>query len=59
MGSSTHACHLHQFVKFCVWFDAFDGGICVCGMITTMFSTAENIVLQLHKKIKRAGRGTG
>jgi hypothetical protein len=36
--------------SICVWFDAFDGGICVCGMITTMFSTAENIVLQLHKK---------
>jgi hypothetical protein len=36
--------------SICVWFDAFDGGIFVCGMITTMFSTAENIVLQLHKK---------
>ena len=34
-----------------VWFDVFDGGICVCGMITTMFSTAENIVLQLHKNL--------
>jgi hypothetical protein len=42
---------------------SFDGGICVSGMITTttMFSRAENIVLQLlqlYQKVKRAGRGT-
>ena len=52
--SNRHHPHNHVIedrakTRICVWFDAFDGGICVCGMITTMFSTAENILLQLHK----------
>jgi hypothetical protein len=56
MGSSNHANYLHHFVTVCV---SFDGGICVCGMGTTIFSKAEDAVPQLESKLKRAGRGAG
>ncbi len=53
MGSSNHARHLHH-VCLCV---SFNGGICVCGMIATMFSRTKTLFFNyFNLKITSATR---